>query len=286
METEVRAHYEKVQDAYTEEEFLEKLERMEQETGGLLQRDVLAAAIADEAGVGVEELASLGDLEGRDEATLHARVADVGEARAFRRGGRDGRVVNLVVHDGEGQARLVLWDDDVDRVTDGSLELGTIVKIVNARVKRSGYGTELHIGRWSMLEVPDPDELPGEVRTKLDRDLDLDATPPEAGLDAATPLGEVRAGDDGLRVEARVQRVEPTRSFDRRDGSTGFLAKAHLDDGTGQVVLTAWDDHAAELQELTPGTAIVATGLRAKEFRGTLELHTSYGTTLEAAEPS
>lgn len=279
MDGEIRDHYEKVEDLYSEEEFLEAVQDVVEESGGLLQRDVAALRIVDEEGRNDDAVVGLGDLDGRTEATVLVRVEDVEDASTFSNDDGGGTVRNVPVYDGAGRARLVLWDDDVEEADD--LTPGDALRVVNARVKQSGFGLELHMGRWSELE---PVEEAG----------DLPEAPPEGAGDPTgggessrpvTPLAEVEPGDEPVRVRGEVVRVEPTRTFDRDDGSTGFIAKAHLRDDSGARVLTAWDDDVRTLQDFDVGDPLEATRLRAKEYRGDVELHTTRGTSLSVPNP-
>lgn len=280
MDGEIREHYEQVEDLYTEEEFLEEVGDVVEGSGNLLHRDVAALRVVDEAGRNDGAVVGLADLEGRTEATVLVRVEEVEAASTFRNDDGGGTVRNVPVYDGDGRARLVLWDDDVEEADE--LEPGDPVRVVNARVKRAGFGLELHMGRWSALEPAD------------DAHEDLPTSPPEGAGDPTdggdpsrpvTPLAEVAPGDEPVRVRGEVVRVEPTRTFRRDDGSQGFLAKAHLRDDSGTRVLTAWDDDVRELQDHEVGDALEATKLRAKEYRGDVELHTTRGTTLSTPDP-
>lgn len=278
MDGDVREHYEKVEDLYTEEEFLEEVRDVVERTDGLLQPDVAALRIVDDEGRNDDAVVGLADLEGRAEATVRVRVEEVEEPSTFSNDDGGGTVRNVRVFDEAGRARLVLWDDDVEEADD--LAPGDALRVVNARVKQTSYGLELHMGRWSEVE-------PAEDEGDLPADPPAGAGDPTAAGDPdrpATPLDEVEPGDHEVRVRGEVLRVEPTRTFRRDDGSQGFIAKARLRDDSGEALLTAWDDHVRELQDFAAGEALEATGLRAKEYRGDLELHTSRGTTLSSPD--
>jgi ssDNA-binding replication factor A large subunit len=281
MDGDVRDHYEKVEDLFSEEEFLEAVDEVVDRSGGLLHADVAALRVVDEAGRNDDAVVGLADLEGRAEATVLARIEEVGDASRFDNDGGGGTVRNVPIYDADGRARLVLWDDDVEEADD--LAAGDAVRVVNARVKHTSYGLELHMGRWSEVEVVpegEVDDLPAEVP-------DGAGDPIQAGDDPSrpvTPLGDVNAGDEALRVQGEVVRVEPTKTFRRDDGTQGFIAKAHLRDESGTALLTAWDDHVRTLQDFDVGDPLEATGLRAKEYRGDVELHTSRGTNLETPD--
>ncbi len=291
MDSALRPHYELVEDLLDPEDFEERVAEHQRRTGHLITRDVLALRVVDELGRNEGAVVDLVDLDGRNEATVRVRVHDVGEVRTFDEDDRGpGQVVNVQVHDHDRRARLVLWDDDVDLVGDGSVNPGDVVRVVNARVKHTSYGVELHVGRWSEVQeesveddgrggaddAPPVDPPEGEdVWGGVNADPEIDP------LDRpTTPLSEVLDGERDVRIRAEVVRVEPTKLFKRKDGSTGFLAKAHVRDGSSRTVLTCWDEHVKELQGFDAGDEVVATALRGKTYRGRLELHTTADTRL------
>jgi ssDNA-binding replication factor A large subunit len=276
MDGDLEEHYEKVDDLYSEDEFLEELEDVVQRNGGLLDRDVAALRIVDEAGRNEDAVVGLADLADRAEASVLVRVEEVQEASTFSNDDGSGTVRNVPVYDGDGRARLVLWDEDVEEADD--LAAGDAVRVVNARVKNTGYGLELHMGRWSEI-VPVPDDEVDDLPRQPPDDADALAGA-RTEERPVTPLAEVEPGETGVRVRGEVVRVEPTKTFRRDDGSQGFLAKAHLRDDSGTRVLTAWDDQVRDLQDFDVGQPVEATGLRAKEYRGDVELHTSRSTSL------
>lgn len=88
------------------------------------------------------------------------------------------------------------------------------------------------------------------------------------------PPDELEAGLDGVIVEGKLLGMEPTRTFQRKDGSTGFVTDARVRNEHGVYAVTMWDDHIRELVGIEPGTRVRFDGLYSKERRGEVELHT------------
>lgn len=81
-------------------------------------------------------------------------------------------------------------------------------------------------------------------------------------------------GLDGVIVEGRLLGIEPTRTFQKKDGSTGFVTDARVRGEKGVYEVTMWDDHIQELVGVEPGTRVRLDGLYTKERRGEVEVHT------------
>lgn len=88
------------------------------------------------------------------------------------------------------------------------------------------------------------------------------------------PPDELEAGLDGVIVEGRLLGMEPTRTFQRKDGSTGFVTDARIKNDHGVYAVTMWDDHIRELVGVEAGARVRFDGLYTKDRRGEVELHT------------
>lgn len=84
----------------------------------------------------------------------------------------------------------------------------------------------------------------------------------------------LEAGLDGVIVEGTLLGMEPTRTFDKDDGSTGFVTDARIKGEQGVYEVTMWDEHIRALVGVDPGTPVRLDGLYTKEHRGQVELHT------------
>lgn len=109
--------------------------------------------------------------------------------------------------------------------------------------------------------------------------LDELGVAPDAPLvapDYATvlPPGELEPGLDGVIVEGELLGMEPTRTFQKDDGSTGFVTDARVRGEHGVYDITLWDEHIRALVGVDPGTRVRLDGLYTKEHRGEVELHT------------
>ncbi len=109
--------------------------------------------------------------------------------------------------------------------------------------------------------------------------LDEMGVAPEAPLVAPDyakmlPPEDLEAGLDGVIVEGELLGMEPTRTFEKRDGSTGFVTDARVRGEEGVYEVTLWDEHIRALVGVDPGTRVRFDGLYTKDRRGEVELHT------------
>ena len=100
-------------------------------------------------------------------------------------------------------------------------------------------------------------------------------------------LGDAAPGDVGV-VEATVRATGTRRSFTRRQGGTGQLARITLADPTGEADLVLWDAETALAADprFQPGRRLLLRGASVREgMRGGIELALAGGQVDAVAEP-
>ena len=172
-----------------------------------------------------------------------------------RKDGTEGKVARLTLEEGGRQITAVLWDEKVEEV--GKLGDGTRVRITGANSKaRQGGGFEVHLNRSSDVEVLEEGVLPREP------------------LSQWTKIGELRDGVRSVSVAGRVVSVTETREFTRKDGTKGRVASVVLEDETGIVRLSLWDDDVNALGDMLVGAVVaVENGYTRAGFGNTTDLN-------------
>ncbi|MHA2298940.1 MAG: hypothetical protein ACXAEU_24370 [Candidatus Hodarchaeales archaeon] len=69
----------------------------------------------------------------------------------FRKNGTKGRVCKTIIRDSGSYIPLVLWDDQTDVLE--QIQEGSIIRVHNARSKRTNDRTELHVGTTGEIEI-------------------------------------------------------------------------------------------------------------------------------------
>ncbi len=184
-----------------------------------------------EAEVHVRKIAELED--GMSTVDVLCKVLRIYEVREFTRDdGSSGRVVNLVVADETGRARLVLWNDDVSLVEDGKIEVGDVLKVVKGYVKVRMEEPEIHVGRFGKVVLnPEGAEALAEV--------------PEDRIMRAE-MRELKPGDRAEIRGAIVDVAEGVKIFERKEGK-GVVFNVVIDDGSANMRAAFYDKLAEAL---------------------------------------
>jgi len=85
---------------------------------------------------------------GTGNVELEAEVVGVEDPREIEKYGRTLRVANVTIKDDSGTITLVLWNENIDRVKEGSL-----IKISNGYVNTWQDKTQLTLGKFGKMEV-------------------------------------------------------------------------------------------------------------------------------------
>lgn len=249
-----------------------------------------AFLLARELGIEIEEGAPLMRIEdlvpGMREVNIVGRVMKKFPPRTYtKRDGSQGKVMNLVIYDSTGNARVVIWDSQVDKYI-GEIQVGDVIKVIDAMVREGMTGMELHVNFRSRIIVNPEDPRVKEI-PELQKVRRYSYT--------RKPIGELMDGDKFVEVRGTIAKLYRIAVYDacpqcRRkvdyDESSGiWICPEHgevepvtmvildfgLDDGTGYIRTTFFGDNATELLG-TDATAIkekvnelVSSGLTVRE---------------------
>lgn len=153
-------------------------------------------------------------------------------------------VLSGLLSDGTATVRFTWWEPPSEEI-----ERGTVLRIANATVRLYRGIPELSLGWRSRVAPAHPSELPEVAPEEL----------------VERKLLELKPGDEGFRVDARVLEVsarEVTVGEERRRVHSGLLG-----DRSGVRSFTAWSDLG-----LAEGSAVRITGAYVRSFRGQGEL--------------
>jgi len=263
----------------TKEQIIEMIERqkglsvdeIEERIAEIAEREGIsehaaAVMLAEELGVnleGKEELLHIADLvPGMTGVNVVARIMRKYPPREYqKRDGSTGRVANLIIYDGTGRTRLVLWDNLVGKYYE-ELKPGDVIKIIDPAVREGRNGVELHANFRTRIilnpEDPRVEEIPPleEVRSYNYQ---------------RRKIGELMGGEKFVEVRGTIARLYRVTAYDacpqcRRkvdyDPTTEtWICPEHgevkpvtivivdfgLDDSTGYIRTTLFGDDAADL---------------------------------------
>jgi hypothetical protein len=234
----------------------EKIKAKQAEYGGLLTEAGAAYSIAKELGVELGfDTGPVGPslrinqlTEGMRDVSLTARVESISAPRTFRKDGREGTVVDFMITDDTGTARLVLWNKD-SSLTD-TIEKGSMLDIKNAYTKTRDV-IELHIGNAGTVAVVKAIAAVQETKT--------------------CKLEELKEGAQDVDCIVRVASIFAPHEYER-DGKKRTMLSAIVTDGTSIKRLVLWEPHSGVI--LHEGDAIrVEDGYVKANRKGEIELH-------------
>lgn len=85
---------------------------------------------------------------GQKSVNIEVEVSSIGEVREFQKYGRQGRVATAIVKDDSGEINLTLWNEDIDKVKEGSK-----IKVENGYVNEFQGEPQLTAGKFGKLIV-------------------------------------------------------------------------------------------------------------------------------------
>lgn len=158
---------------------------------------------------------------GASDVDLVGKVLDTDSIRTFDRDdGSEGRVANLTVGDETGRVRVTLWDDKADLAEE--FESGEVVEVGDGYVRERDGDLELHVGDRGTVD-------------RVDEDVEY--------VPETTDIAELEIGQT-VDVAGGVIETDPTRTFDRDDGSEGQVRNVRIKDETGEIRVALWGDKA------------------------------------------
>lgn len=249
-----------------------------------------ALMLAEQLGISIGEggaLMSIGELvPGMRDVNIVGRVTRKFSPRVYeKKDGSQGKVASLIINDGTGKARVVLWDAQVDKYIN-EVNVGDAVKIIDPQVREGPNGIELHVNFRSRLIVNPDDPRVAEL-PELSSVRSYSYT--------RKPIGELMDGDRFVEVRGTIAKLYRVAVYEacpqcRRkvdyDGEMGvWICPEHgevepetmvildfgIDDGTGYIRSTLFGEQALELIGVDPETIkekvreAITSGLTARE---------------------
>lgn len=171
--------------------------------------------------------ATAGNGLSTDPVDLDVVVIGADEPRTFsRRDGTTGELMECLVGDAKGTARLVAWTPDILI----GIAPGSTVHITGAKPDRRAEGRAYSIDETSTVKISDA-----------------------AVTVPFTPLGAV-ADSGQYSVTGEVKAVQEPRSFTTKAGNPSWVRNIRISDGTDDLAVVLWGDFA--LQPVRPGDRV------------------------------
>lgn len=147
----------------SQDELDSRIKKKLDQLSGLISKEGAAHIVANELGVKLFEAPKGGlkikdILSGMRDLEISGKVQQVFEVREFQSETRSGKVGSFIFADETGSIRVVLWNDQSDKLA--NLGPGDIVKIRGAYVRENSGRQEAHLGeRGSLIKNPEGVEI-------------------------------------------------------------------------------------------------------------------------------
>lgn len=183
-----------------------------------------------------ENIIKIGGAQEINDVTLIGIVTKIQDTIQFdRQDGTKGFVKSIEITDETGSIRVTLWGDD----TKLKVSKGDILKVMGGNIEYDDYATSGY-----------------RVNTNWNTELRVN---PEENEDLAESLNEIASklgpitirevqdhevDGDEVDIIGRLITLNDTHSFQRDDGTTGYVRSGDIADSTGKVRISFWDEKA------------------------------------------
>jgi len=264
-----------VQAGLPRDEVMRRVDEAVTNVNGLLTKVGAALLLADKLKVNLdingdgndaaEELTIKYLVAGMKNITISGKVVNIYPVNEFtRKDGRTGKVLNMTIRDGTGSTKVAFWDGKAGEAL-ASIKPGNVIELVNVYSKAAykGNGVDLNVGNKSDFHVKDD----------------------EGGDEYSTLKMTIEDVTDDVKyctLEATVvKKIEP-KEFNRKDGATGEVAKAYVEDDTGKATIVFWTDRIVDHEGIVEGNRYEFSDLSVKynDFREEFEFHVNKATVI------
>ncbi|MDR2623916.1 MAG: replication protein A [Methanobrevibacter sp.] len=167
-----------------------------------------------------EVITPIDDISPDEKVNIVGRIIRVTSTRTFDKNGKEGKVRSFEIKDKTGEVTYTLWNNDVELVDELELNEGDTVKILSAQAReRNG---EISLSHWDGRIVKGEFDVPEFKETTL-------------------KIAEAHEMKN-VNLLGIVTKIHDTISFERADGSTGYVKSIEIKDDTGDIRVTLWGD--------------------------------------------
>lgn len=149
------------------------------------------------------------------------RIIRIPRIRSFDRNGREGKVASLELQDKSGTMQLTLWNKDTQIIEDLELAEGDSIKVMGAQSRvRDGEVSLNHSWTGRIIKG------------------DFDVPEYQENIIKIGDAHEMR----NVTILGLISKVYDTITFERDDGSVGKVKSLELEDDTGSIRVTLWNE--------------------------------------------
>ncbi|HEX7467218.1 MAG TPA: OB-fold nucleic acid binding domain-containing protein [Methanobacterium sp.] len=205
-----------------------------------------------------DKITNIVDVKGDMQVNVVARIVRIPKTRTFNKNGKEGKVLSMEIQDKTGKIQYTLWNRDTDIIDDLDLKEGDSIKILGALGRtRNGEISLTH--SWVGRIVKGEFDLPEYTET-------------------VQKIGDAHEMRD-VTVIGVICKIYDAITFMRDDQTTGQVRSVEMEDDTGSIRITLWNDDAN--MEFKKGDIIKIIGgnIEFDEYSGTdYRINTNWNT--------
>jgi replication factor A1 len=168
-----------------------------------------------------DKITPLSEVKGEEEVNVVGRIIRIPRIRSFDRNGREGKVASLELQDKSGTMQLTLWNKDTQIIEDLELAEGDSIKVMGAQSRvRDGEVSLNHSWTGRIIKG------------------DFDVPEYQENIIKIGDAHEMR----NVTILGLISKVYDTITFERDDGSVGKVKSLELEDDTGSIRVTLWNE--------------------------------------------
>ncbi|MDR3291985.1 MAG: replication protein A [Methanobrevibacter sp.] len=167
-----------------------------------------------------EVITPISDINPDEKVNIVGRIIRITSTRTFDKNGKEGKVRSFDIKDKSGEVTYTLWNNDIELVDELDLNEGDTIKILSAQARdRNG---EISLSHWDGKIVKGEFDVPEfeEIITKIAEAHEM----------------------KNVNLLGIITKIHDTISFERADGTTGYVKSIEIKDDTGDIRVTLWGD--------------------------------------------
>lgn len=244
-------------------ELMDKINDKQEELSGLVSLEGAAHLVARDLGIDLlknkEKFYKIKDIKPEmRNFSLKVRVSSITPVRKFtKKDGTEGKVCNLIVIDETGEARVPLWDKQIE-ITEESLKPGDVIQLKNVSSRQNIFGgIELTLLRTSnIIKLEDDKSLPSIPNLSVSKRIELkDAT--EGYFETRAIIVDVFNTNPIFylcpQCKSKVENVNDEyicRDHGKVKPEANMIITGVIDDGTGTMRAVFFRDTARGISDI------------------------------------
>ena len=278
--------YRYASDVMSAESFMGSIKELVEDSGGLLDEITAASMVLGREGIKPMPARVIGYMNAGEECVLPCHIDWISDVKLFqRKGGGEGRMVNMILSDSTDKAYLTVWNTRiVDAVKAGMVKPYTFILIHRvSRDDKEGEadedGKDLNIRLVLRSGAYITNLIEEKCRELEDKIRRFEALGSGVNVDSIGSIMNLSDSDMKANpmayIKATINQIIAPRDYEK-NGRNFSMGKVLVYDGTGSIWVVMWSPAANLIDGFELGDNIEISAAKIKSgLKGDRELHVS-----------